>query len=128
MATDFKFDGGLTCALGVRDINESVKWYDEKLGFELAYKMDDIGWAEVKSSVDRVFIGFSQVDKVETKGGPTLTFGVKDIEKARKTLEQQGVRFDGEIVEYPGMVKLTTFYDPDGHKLMFYQSLSNGQQ
>ena len=123
MATELGFNGGLTCAYGVKDLGATIKWYEEMLGFELAYKVDDIGWGEVNSCVSGVCLGFSQVDNPEVKGGSTLTFGVKDIEKARAALEEKGVAFDGDIVEYPGMVKLTTFYDPDGHKLMFFQSL-----
>jgi hypothetical protein len=33
------------------------------------------------------------------------------------------VRFDGPTREYPGMVKLATFFDPDGNTLMLYESL-----
>ena len=118
------FDGGLVCALPVRDIKRSIKWYADTLGWKLAFHAEEIGWAEVETSVNRVTIGLSQVDKLDPKGGPTLTFGVKDIVAARREVEAKGVTFDGEIVEYPGMVKLSTFFDPDGHKLMFYQSLA----
>lgn len=121
---DLGFDGGLTCAFGVSDIKKSIEWYRDRLGFELAYEVEDIGWAEMKTPVNNVFVGFSQVEKPEVKGGPTLTFGVKNIEATRTRLEERGIRFDGDIVEYPGMVKLTTFYDCDGHKLMLYQSLA----
>ena len=34
------------------------------------------------------------------------------------------MRFDGPTQEIPEMVKLATFYDPDGNKLMLYQDLS----
>jgi hypothetical protein len=33
------------------------------------------------------------------------------------------VRFDGPTIELPGMVKLATFFDPDGNPMMFYQDL-----
>jgi len=123
MSSELGYDGGLTCALPVSDFDASIRWYQDVLGFELAYRIDDMGWAELKSPVERVFVGLSQAERVDPKGGPTLTWGVKDIEKARRTLEQKGVRFDGEIVTYPGMVRLSTFFDPDGHKMMLYQSL-----
>jgi CreA protein len=42
---------------------------------------------------------------------------------ARAHMEAQGVRFDGPSVSHEGMVKLATFYDPDGHTLMLYQDL-----
>ena len=49
--------------------------------------------------------------------------GVTDIDAARTELEAKGVRFEGDIVELPGLVKLATFYDPDGNRYMFAQSL-----
>ena len=87
-----------------------------------------MGWCELQSSVARVTIGLSQVEQPEVKGGATLTFGVLNIDDAREKLELQGVQFDGETITIPEMVRLATFYDPDGNKLMFYEDLSqNGQ-
>ena len=55
--------------------------------------------------------------------GGKLTWGVKDIDAARTLLESKKVRFDGPTQEIPGMVKLATFFDPDGNPMMFYQDL-----
>jgi len=128
MTTDLGFDGGLTCAFPCSDMERSIAWYRDVLGFTLLYKLDDMGWCELRTSVDRVNVGFSQVEEPEVKGGPTLTFGVEDIERTRKALEDQGVAFDGEIQTIEGMVRLTTFYDPDGNKLMLYQDLEKGTE
>jgi hypothetical protein len=51
------------------------------------------------------------------------TFGVKDLDTARKQLEAKKVRFDGPNIVHEGMVKLATFYDLDGNALMLYQDL-----
>ncbi|PCI10446.1 glyoxalase [bacterium] len=123
MNTTLPYIKELTIAMRVSDMNTSIKWYTEVLGFELLYKLDDMGWAELKSSVPGVNVGISQVEDVKP-GGPTPTFGVSDIASARSTLENQGVKFDGETMEIPGMVKLATFFDPDGNSLMFFESLS----
>ena len=45
-----------------------------------------------------------------------------DLDAARASLEQKGVKLD-DLVEIPDMVRLTTFYDPDGNPWMFAQSL-----
>jgi len=124
MASKIVYDGGLTCALECGDMEKAVAWYRDVLGFELLYKLDDMGWCELQSPVARVNVGLSQVEKPQVKGGATLTFGVADIDAARKTLESRGVRFDGDTMTIPDMVRLATFYDPDGNKLMLYQSLS----
>ena len=123
MASPVGYDGGLTAALQVSDLGKALSWYQDILGFTLLYRMDDMGWAEVQSEVKGVNVGLSAVEKPEVKGGATLTFGVKDIDASRKLLESKDVRFDGDTMTIPGMVKLATFYDPDGNKLMFYQSL-----
>jgi predicted enzyme related to lactoylglutathione lyase len=119
-----QFDGGLTCALSVKDLERSLAWYREVLGFELLFKLDHVGWAEVKTAVPGVTIGMSEVETMQPGGGgATLTFGVVDIAAARSAVEAHGVRFDGPTREIPEMVKLATFYDPDGNTLMFYQDL-----
>lgn len=120
------YDGGLTCALPCSDMDKAIAWYRDNLGFELLYKLGEMGWCEMKSPVARVNVGLSQVEKVETRGGATLTFGVKDLDAARSALESKDIRFDGDTVTIPEMVRLATFFDPDGNKLMLYQSLSEG--
>lgn len=119
------FDGGLTCGLNVTDIKVSMTWYQEVLGFELLYYMENLGWCELKSPVDKVNVGLSQVEKMPSDGGnAVLTWGVKDIESARSELEERGVKFDGDIRNIEGMVKLATFYDIDGNCFMFYQDIA----
>jgi len=124
MTNDLGFDGGLTCAMECADLDKAIKWYEEVLGFSQLFRVDEIGWSELESPVARVNIGLSQVETPAVRGGATLTFGVSNIEGARKTLESRGVSFDGDTVVYPGMVSLATFYDPDGNKLMLYHDLS----
>lgn len=125
MKLNENFDGGLTCGVNVTDIKASMKWYQEVLGFELLYYMEKLGWCELKSSIERVNVGLSQVEKMPPPGGnAVLTWGVKNIETAKTTLENRGVKFDGDIRIIEGMVKLATFYDIDGNCFMFYQDLS----
>ena len=117
------FDGGLTCAMGVTDLDRAIAWYRDTLGFDLLYRADDIAWCELRTSVDRVNIGLSQVEDAGGKGGATLTFGVEDIESAKAELDSRAVRQDGPIRDIPGLVRLLTFYDPDDNALMLYEDL-----
>ena len=125
MPSPLGYDGGLTAGLGVRDLDAALSWYSEVLGFEVLYKLDEMGWAEVKTEVPGVNVGLSQVEEVPAGGGATLTFGVRDIDAARQRLEGQGVRFDGDTQTIPGMVRIATFYDPDGNALMLFEDHSN---
>ncbi len=53
MTERIQFDGGLTVSLPVSDLGEAIHWYQNILGFELKYRLDDIGWcgAMLESSV-----------------------------------------------------------------------------
>ena len=121
------YDGGLTCSMGVTDLDRGVAWYRDVLGFELLYRLDDIAWCELKTGVERVNIGLGVREETGGAGGATLTFGVTDIEAAKAELDRQGVRQDGPIHDIPGMVRLLTFFDPDDNALMFYQDLAGAQ-
>ncbi len=123
-ASAIPYDGGLACALSVTDLDVSLAWYRDVLGMELLYRRDDIAWCEFATSVARVTVGLSQTESAGGSGGATLTFGVTDIDAAKAALDAAGVRQDGAIDEVPAMVRLLTFYDPDGNALMFYQDLS----
>ena len=118
------YDGAVTCAIGVNDMNKSIEWYKEVLGFELLFKGDEIGWCEFKTPVPGTTVGLSQVEKLEQGGGATLTWGVEDIDASKAELEKLDVKFDGEIQVIPDMVKLLTFFDPDGNTFMLAQDLT----
>ena len=119
-----QYDGGLTCSMGVSSLDRSIPWYRDVLGFEMLYRLEEIAWCELKTSVARVNLGLSEVEEPGGKGGATLTFGVTDIEAAKAELDRHGVRQDGPIQDIPDMVRLLTFYDPDDKALMFYQDIS----
>ena len=122
MSAISNYDGGLTLSMPVKDLDASINWYTEVLGFQLLYRVDDIGWCELQSSVEKVNVGLSQVEDPQP-GGATPTFGVNDIEKAQDSLSDSGAKIEGDVITYPGMVKLRNFYDPDGNSLMLYQAL-----
>ena len=121
---NYELEGGLTIAYNVSDVKRSIDWYQDVMGFKVQYHLEEMGWCEMETHIPKVNVGLSQVENPEVKGGPTLTWGVMDIEAARAELESKGVKFDGETREIPDMVKLATFYDPDGNHLMMYQSLA----
>lgn len=124
MPSTIEYDGGLTISTNCSDLDRSVTWYTDVLGFTVLYKMDEMGWAELVSPVANVQLGLSQVESPKVGAGPVPTWGVKDIDAARSELESKGVKFDGETQTIPDMVMLATFFDPDGNAFMLYQSLA----
>lgn len=123
MESTLGYDGGLTLAMQVADMNKAQAWYRDVLGFTTLYSLDDMGWCELATEVKGVNVGLSQVAEPKVGAGPVPTFGVKDIDAARSELESKDVRFDGDTQTIPGMVRLATFFDPDGNALMLFESL-----
>lgn len=124
MTEKIQYNGGLTVSLPVSDLDAAIDWYQEILGFELQYRLDNIGWCELKSPVANVSVGLSAVES-PNPGGATPTFGVQDMQSAKASLQEKGVQIDGDIVTIEGMVSLLTFYDKDDNSLMLYQDLAS---
>ena len=110
----------LTISVNVSDLQRSIDWYREALGFEVEYRLDEIGWAELKTPFGPVNVGLSQTEE-QRAGGTVPTFGVTDIEAGRRHLESLGVKLD-ETFDVQGMVKLMGFYDPDGNPWMLAET------
>lgn len=112
------YNGTITLATSVNNLDTSITWFKEVLGLEEVFRAPEAGWAEVTTPLEGVTIGLGQNQEVGGAGGTTPVFGVADIAQARAELEGKDVRFDGETIEMPGMVKLATFFDPDGNSYM----------
>lgn len=119
--TPFEYDRHLVISVAVTDFDAAMAWYANVLGFEEEYRLDDYGWGELRTPYPGLYVGLGQSEEVK-HGGPTPTFGVKDIAAARAHLETHDVRFDGDTYDVGGMVKLATFYDPDGNAWMLAES------
>ena len=121
LKTPFRYRTNMVISTPVSNLDASIDWYREALGFELEYKLAELGWCELRTPYNDIWIGLAQREAV-VNGGATPTFGVEDIDAARRHLESKGVRFDGETYEIEGMVKLATFYDLDGNPWMLAES------
>lgn len=115
----------ITIALSVKNRHTSAQWYDSMLGFEVLYHADDAGWSELQTQTNGVTIGLGEHTK-PVPGNCVPVFGIADLDDARQKLEQANVKFDGPADVVEGMVKTTTFYDPDDNALMLAQDLTGG--
>jgi CreA protein len=122
-ALPFTKTRNIVISVNVSDLDRSIAWWGEMLGFEPSYVMKEYGWCELATSIDGVGLGLGQAEEVKVSGGVTPTFGVSDIDAARAHMESRGVRFDGDTYEIEGQVKLCTFYDPDGNPFMLSEVL-----
>lgn len=116
-------DSEITLSLSVTDRHASAKWFEDMLGFTLRYHGDDFGWSEMDTFTPGVVLGLAEQTQA-SPGNAVPVFGTPDLDKSRSALEAAGVKFDGETEVMEGMVKLATFYDPDGNALMIAQNLT----
>jgi predicted enzyme related to lactoylglutathione lyase len=117
------FKPGITVWYSVKDLQQTLDFYTQKLGFSVTFHDPESGMAMVDTNTPGVLIGFSEAQEVVPSTSSTV-FEVPDIVAARQALEGRGVRFQGEIEIVPDMVKLATFTDPDGHSLMLSEDLT----
>ena len=119
MAIDFNPENCVV-SVNVSDYDRSLAWYRDVLGFEVTYELADYGWCELKTPFGFT-IGLGQTEDV-TPGTVVPTFGVHDIDAAIAHLRSHEVTVE-DWHEIPGMVRLSTFYDPDGTSWMLAQTL-----
>lgn len=117
-------DKNITIAFSVSNRKVTAAWYEEHLGFKEVFSVDEAGWTEVATNTPGVTIGLGDAEEVKASN-TTPVFGVASCDEARVALEQAGITFDGDTMEVPEMVKLATFFDPDGHPLMIAEDLSS---
>jgi catechol 2,3-dioxygenase-like lactoylglutathione lyase family enzyme len=112
-------------SVGVSDYDQALAWYRDVLGFELVYELKEYGWCELKTPFG-FNIGLGQTETV-TPGSVTPTFGVVDIDAAIAYLREHDVKVE-DWHEIPEMVRLSTFYDPDGTSWMLAQTLDQKEK
>lgn len=106
----------LLIKVSVSDLNESVKWYQTKLGFTSIFQYEDIWCRMAIPGYTAITFGLSKDDHETSSGGEVTTFIVSDIVTTKADLEAKGVSVGP--IENPGAdVKLAFFKDLDGNSL-----------
>ena len=130
----------LHLGISVSNLEESVKWYTETLGFEPARRLD---LPEVQFRVAVLeYQGFG-VELIEVKGSSTyplawnepgpqhkiqgivhFAFRVDDLDATEKVLRDRGARFACEPTVLEGLgIRYFHVFDNDGNLIEFGQSL-----
>lgn len=115
------FKPGVGFHYNVSNLERTLAFYTEKLGFNVLFHDTNNGQAMLTTNTKDCFIGFAEAQSI-IPSSTCITFEVENIEQAVQILQQKGVKFEGGILEIPNVVKLATFSDPDGYKLMLSEN------
>ena len=103
--------------IGVADLDKSIAFYDQVLGFKTVERRDDLQFAHVETNVPGLQLGLSVGSAQKGTGAAIINISVADVVSARALLESRGVTFTGPTQIIPGKVALAGFRDPDGNQL-----------
>ena len=116
----------------VSDMNRSVEFYRDRLGFELKIETPD--WTEFKTGETTLALHgggvpqtLAKADRNGTKyaGTSSIGFSVEDLEKTYTELQTRGVQFVMPPAEQKGEgIKLAVCLDPDGLPIAFAQTIN----
>lgn len=128
-------------AIAVRDLEESLRFYVDVLGFRLMQRRVINGQRTgmISAEIEHNGIKFvlcqgtepeSQVSMLIEKFGPGvahIALAVDDVEAASAELEERGMRFDTSIIRGPGLTQLFSSRDMNsGMSFEFIQR--NGEE
>jgi predicted enzyme related to lactoylglutathione lyase len=110
---------GLLVQLQVSDLERSIRFYTELLGFRVSERRDDLQFVHLDCGVPHLQLGLSAgATAPPVPGSVVLNFNVRgDVDDVRARLEARGVRFPAPTRIIPGKVRLAGFEDPDGYRL-----------
>jgi catechol 2,3-dioxygenase-like lactoylglutathione lyase family enzyme len=107
-------------AVPVTDMERAKAFYGETLGLE---QTGDTGFPEFKLGDN----GFLYLLQLEAIGGAFraphdagFALRVPDVAEARQELEQNGVVFNGDVLD-TGVCHMAFFADPDGNQLVLHR-------
>ncbi|MEX2274231.1 MAG: VOC family protein [Actinomycetota bacterium] len=99
------------------DMDVAVVFYRDVLGLELR-RRDGDAWAEFEAGDVRFALHGGRGAGIPTGG--TAVFRVEDLDVARFTVEERGVRVEG-TGEVEGLARFVTLRDPDGNVLQLIE-------
>ena len=110
------------------DMERAVRFYRDVVGLRLLRREGD-SWALFDSAGPRFAVHGLVEGHAVSAGGATAVFVVQDLDEARHTLEERGVRFHDHAGEVPGYARFASFSDPDGNtvQVIEYEGRGEGQ-
>ena len=110
-----------TPELFVRDVEESIRFYTERLGFQLEGRMPEdqskpVEWAMVANG--NASFMFQQPESPKQPDGVVFYLAVDDADATIDDLRSRGASVEGPVDQFYGY-REATVTDPSGYKLVF---------
>jgi predicted enzyme related to lactoylglutathione lyase len=103
-----------------RDLDAAAAFYGEALGLRRSVYKPERNYAEFETENVTVSVYNPTAMGMEHHVSPNpIALHVDDMERARATLEERGVEFNGETLD-TGVCHMAFFADPDGNALMLH--------
>jgi uncharacterized glyoxalase superfamily protein PhnB len=123
--------GYLSPTMAVRDMNRTIEFYRDQLGFKLGMSFPDVGSPEYADlSKDGMVLMFVPTRNCGIDDSEKLGVGVSfymqidgDIDKYYKELKKKGIKIVIDIKDEPFGIRDFSVADPDGYLLTFNQKI-----
>jgi len=103
----------------VSDLDRAVSFYRDAVGLPLV-RRDGDEWAELDAGGVRLGL-HGTGERRELPEGGTVVLRVDDLDLARTSFEERGIRFDEHVGEVEGRARFASFADPDGNRLQLIE-------
>jgi predicted enzyme related to lactoylglutathione lyase len=106
--------------LSTHDIEAAAEFYGKILGLPRAVYYPERNFAEFETgNLTLSLINGDAMGIGHHVNRNAIALHVDDVEAARRTLEERGVEFQGEVLD-TGVCHMAFFNDPDGNALMLH--------
>lgn len=114
--------------LRTTDMDSSISFYTEKLGFELAFRFEDF-YAGVKAGGSTFHLKYAcdpdpSIAFVDEGGHLHLYFETDDVAAVAKRLKENGVALVKDVHDTDWQTREIVLNDDQGHTLYFGQALT----
>ena len=113
-------------SLSVTDLAQAKKFFTQTVGLNLVKDCPEFGWLELCGTDGGTTLGIGkkneQCGNMDQKNA-VISLTVDDIVATKADFEAKGVKFNGDIMEVPGHVKLAFFADSEGNEFFLAENL-----
>jgi predicted enzyme related to lactoylglutathione lyase len=104
--------------VSIDEMGRAKVFYADALGLR-SPALDD-AWPEFETgNVSLYLIDPTRIGRAFAPNTSQVALRVADVAESRRRLEEQGVEFDGDVVD-TGVCHMTFFSDPDGNRLLLH--------